>query len=297
LSTKASLIADFLQATLVGADIEISNPTSLTENTPDGAVTYSNGSQPIPELYGISGRCLILIPQNKTGKTPEPYIEVANPRLAFARVLQEFFAVDAVTGIHQTANIEKGAIVGSRLLLGAFSYVGSLVTLGDDVCLGPHSVVVGPTTIGDGTTIRGHTVVGEPGFGFERDENGIPVRIPHIGGVTIGQYCEIGALNTVAAGTLEPTVLRDHVKTDDHVHIAHNCVVGNRVMIAAAAELSGSVKVGDDAWIGPNVSIINGVQIGNEAFIGIGAVVTKDVPPGVTMGGIRARPIPGGKST
>ena len=295
MSIKASQIADFLNAALSGIDIEIASPASLSENVPDGAVTYSNGLRPLPKHYGVTGRCLILIPEDKAGETPAPYIAVSNPRLAFAQVMQKFFSANKPTGIHKTAHIEDGAAIGARARIGAFVYVGPDVILGADVGLEPHAVVVGRTQIGDGTVIRGHSVIGEPGFGFERDTEGVPQRIPHIGGVIIGRNCEIGALNTIVSGTLEATVIGDHVKTDDHVHIAHNCVIGSRVLIAAAAELSGSVRVGDDVWIGPNASLINGVVVGDNAFIGIGSVITKDVAAETTMGAVRARPLPSGR--
>jgi UDP-3-O-[3-hydroxymyristoyl] glucosamine N-acyltransferase len=70
-------------------------------------------------------------------------------------------------------------------------------------------------------------------------------------------------------------LIEDDVKTDDHVHIAHNCIVRCGVQIAAHSELSGSVIVEENAWISPNVSITNGITIGARSQIGIGACITK----------------------
>lgn len=129
-------------------------------------------------------------------------------------------------------------------------------------------------------------MIGAKGFGLERDNNkerqlipfgGRPLKMPHFGGVKIGKECDIGSLNTIAAGAIEPTYLKDNVMTDDHVHIAHNRKVGSGVAIAACAEISGSVTILDECWIGPNVSIMQKVTIGKEATIIIGSVVLKSI--------------------
>ena len=87
-------------------------------------------------------------------------------------------------------------------------------------------------------------MIGQRGFGFEREIDGKPVSFPHFGSVVIGDYVEIGALNTVVAGALSDTIIGDFVKTDDHVHIAHNVSIGDKTFITACSEISGSVSIG-----------------------------------------------------
>jgi UDP-3-O-[3-hydroxymyristoyl] glucosamine N-acyltransferase len=86
-------------------------------------------------------------------------------------------------------------------------------------------------------------------------------------------------------------VIEDFVKTDDHVHIAHNVVVRRSTIITACAELSGGVNVGEEAWIGPNASVIQQRKIGDRALVGIAANVTKDVQDDTTVAGNPARPL------
>jgi UDP-3-O-[3-hydroxymyristoyl] glucosamine N-acyltransferase len=150
-------------------------------------------------------------------------------------------------------------------------------------------VISDGVTIGSDCIIKSNTVIGEAGFGFERDEMGVPIRILHLGTVKIGDRVEIGSLNTICRATLGTTVIEDDVKTDDHVHIAHNCRVRRGAMITACVELSGGVDVGSFAWVGPNSSIIQKLVIGDHAFIGIGSNVTKSVPNGVSVAGNPAR--------
>ena len=103
------------------------------------------------------------------------------------------------------------------------------------------------------------------------------LRFIHLGGVKIGNEVEIGALNSIARGTLNDTIIENGVKTDNLVHIAHNCYIGCNSLITACVELSGGVIVGKNVWIGPNSSVLEKIKIGDNAFIGIGSVVTKDV--------------------
>ncbi|MFH0824396.1 MAG: hypothetical protein V2B18_16710 [Pseudomonadota bacterium] len=143
--------------------------------------------------------------------------------------------------------------------------------------------------IGVGFEVFSGAVIGHTGFGFERDENGIPVEIVHTGGVVIGDYVRIGENSVVARGTLGDTVIEDHVKIDSLCHIAHNVLVGARTMMASTIDITGSVTVGTDVWIGAHTIIKNKVKIGNHALIGVGAVVIHDVPAGAVVAGNPAR--------
>ncbi len=207
----------------------------------------------------------------------------ANPRFDFARAL---YVLERLAGfswsrdeaqVHPTAEIGRNVVLGQGVRIGANSRIHHNVVIGDEVVIGERCV------------IKSCTVIGEPGFGFERSENGPPVRILHLGGVRIEDDVEIGALNTVVRATLGDTIVRAGVKTDDHVHIAHNCVVGENTFLTACAELSGSVEIGRDVWVAPNVSIMNQVKIGDRALVGLGAVVRKNVPDDDVVAGNPAR--------
>ncbi len=143
------------------------------------------------------------------------------------------------------------------------------------------------TTIGKESIVREGAAIGVFGFAYERDECGVPIPIPHLGGgVRIGSNVDIGCYTTVCAGTIDPTVIGNDAKIDSLVHVAHNCVVGDNTMIIACAEVSGSVRIGKGAWIGPNSSVIEGRTIGgDEATVGLGAVVLADVDDRATVAG------------
>ena len=216
------------------------------------------------------------------------YILVENPRLCFAKLLSKYYKPTTKFKIHPTAIIGKNCRIG-KASIGPNVVIGNNVRIGDGSIIFPNVVISDNVTIGKNVIIKSNTTIGERGFGFEFDKNHIPISIPHIGGVVIGDNVEIGANNTVVRGTLKNTIISDYVKTDDHVHIAHNVKIGERTVITACSEISGSAKIGSNCWLGPNCSIMNGITIGNKVLVGLGAVVIKSVPDNVVVAGNPAR--------
>jgi UDP-3-O-[3-hydroxymyristoyl] glucosamine N-acyltransferase len=212
-------------------------------------------------------------------------ILVDNPRLAFANAVRAFLAPPQPGGIAASAHIDSTALIGEQVVIGEGCVIGSGASIGAETRL-LHHVVIGPNVrIGSRCAIGSGTVIGEVGFGLARDEQGHNVRIPHIGGVEIGDEVEIGALSSIAAGTIEPTRIADRAKIDDQVFIAHNCDIGEDVIIIACAEISGSVRIGPRTWVGPNVSIRDRVSVPADSLLGIGATVIKSLEqPGVYIG-------------
>jgi UDP-3-O-[3-hydroxymyristoyl] glucosamine N-acyltransferase LpxD len=203
-------------------------------------------------------------------------------RLDFARALTWLqrtigFSVPELSGIDPTAIIHPTAIIADKVAVGPRTVIGAGAVIHDG------------TIIGADCTIRSSTVIGDSGFGFEPDERGVPIEFPQLSHVHLGDRVVIGTGNTVARGTLSPTIIQDDVKTDNLVHVAHNCNVGPGTIITACAELSGGVVTGQRVWIGPNASIMQKVTIGDGAIIGIGAVVLRDVAGSSTVAGNPAR--------
>lgn len=257
LMVKASHIASFLGVALSGPDIWVTGACSSRSPEPEkiGFCT------PYMVSLGILGRIkefskrnpfLLLAPLGVCLDCCS-VLNVENPRLAFARVIAKFFSTP------------------------------------DDKGIAPTAIIKNCVRVGTGARIKDYAVIGSEGFGFEIDEHGHPVRIPHIGGVQIGDDVEIGACTVIARGTIDDTIIGDHVKIDDRCFVAHNVRIGNDSLVIAGAEISGSVHVGKSCWIGPNACIREGLKIGDRSLVGIGAVVVKDVPENVIVAGNPAR--------
>ncbi len=244
--------------------------------------------------------CLIILLPGETSdaydeiKRENMVIESPKPRLDFARIFQ--FILDNSEKTRGEPFIPKSGfqcgknvIIGYGTIIDENVRIDNNVVIGDNVHIGKNCrimsgvIINDNVVIGERCVIREQSVIGGWGFGFERDDEGIPIRLPHVGGVRIGHDVEIGAFNTIVGGTFKPTTIGDYTKSDDHVHVAHNCRIGSACMLTANVTFSGSTTVGDRCWLGVNASTIQGTVIGNDCFIGMGSVVKKNVPDGVTV--------------
>lgn len=185
-----------------------------------------------------------------------------------------------MTQIHPTAVIEKGAELSGTAIIGPFCYVGPHVKLGEGVELMSHVTVMGHTDIGMGTKVFPQATLGCTPQSVKY--SGEPVRL------NIGQYNIIRENVTIHLGTASgdmETSIGDHCFLMVGVHIAHDCHVGNHVIMANQATLGGHVIIGDYANLGGLVAVHQRVRIGEHAMIGGMSGVEHDVIPyGVVMG-------------
>lgn len=215
---------------------------------------------------------------------------VDDPRVAFMRIMKEWFSSAAPRGVHRTAVIEKSVKLGRRVYIGPFAHVGPGVRIGDDSVIYGGVYIYGPTIIGRRCVIQTGAIIGEDGFGFWRNKRGTLDKFPHRGGVEIGDDVEIGSNTTVDRGALGWTHISRGAKIDNLVHVGHNVQIGEDCAITAQSLIGGSAKIGARCWIAPSACIRNWIEIGEGAMVGLGAVVTKSVAPGETVMGVPARP-------
>jgi UDP-3-O-[3-hydroxymyristoyl] glucosamine N-acyltransferase len=202
--------------------------------------------------------------------------------------VHESAEIGADVTIGAGAVVREGASIGDRCVLHAGAYVGQRTTLGAETVLYPGVVVLEDVSVGERVLIHAGTVVGSDGYGFIRHE-GRHLKIPQVGGVVIGDDVEIGALTTIDRATLDETVIGRGTKIGDLCHIAHNCRIGEDVLVLPTVAISGSVTVGDRVLLAGRSGCADNLTIGEGAVLGGTAVAFKDVPPGATLWGNPAR--------
>jgi UDP-3-O-[3-hydroxymyristoyl] glucosamine N-acyltransferase len=269
-------IAEHLGTQLFGPDILISGVCSLTHPL-DGMVAFvTNLDQASYEVVHKT-ESLFLVKEIPANPGVASYVVVKNPRHAFALATHLFEQTEFGDGVHHLAFVHPAAILRENVSIGPYSVIGPRVILAQGVVVESNTTIMARTQIGSGSRIKSNSVIGTDGFGFEYSDIGVPTRIVHLGGVFIGSNVEIGCNTVIARGTIDDTIIKDDVKIDDHVFIAHNVQIGPRSVIIAGSEISGSVRIGADCWISPQVTILNQVSIGDRALVGIGSVVISDV--------------------
>lgn len=186
--------------------------------------------------------------------------------------------------IHATAIIHKKAELDSSVEVGPYCTIGEHVRIGKNTTLRSHIVIDGWTNIGEDNTIYPFASIGlEPqDLKFKGEETRLVVGdhnmireyvTLHRGTDSGGGVTQIGHNNVLMA----------------YVHVAHDCILGDRVIMSNAATLAGSITVGDDAIIGGLSGVHQFVRIGSYSMVGGCSAVAQDVPPYVRVAGNHAK--------
>lgn len=313
---QLQVIADRLKAELHGdGSTEIKGVSSLSAaGMTDLAFV---GDERYLAAANTSAAAAIIVPSTLAdvrSRLHKPLLLAKNPRLAFALAAEIVrHETQFAAGVHASADLDLTAAIADTAYVGPNCYVGPGVTIGARTRLGPGCVVLGECSIGadcelvarvtvypktkiaDRVTVHAGAVLGSDGFGFVRDpETGRYQKFPQIGRLEIGSDVEIGANVTIDRGALEATVISDGVKLDNMVHVGHNAVLGENVVIAAQTGVSGSSVIERDVLIGGQVGIADHVRIEEGAILGAQCgVPSKKVirGKGVVFWGTPARPI------
>jgi UDP-3-O-[3-hydroxymyristoyl] glucosamine N-acyltransferase len=237
---------------------------------------------------------------NKKIHNKHKIIFAINPRLQFIKILNKFIIEDKKNYKNNLFYKSENSYIHPSVTIEPFVFIDDNVYIERNCLIKSGVKIYSNVSIKSNTVIGSNSVIGHPGFGIDRDNKlkhrripleGNPYKIKHFGGVLIGRNVDIGSLNTIASGVINPTIIEDFVVTDDHVHIGHNCKIRKGVAIAAAAEISGSVDIGRNTWIGPNSSLMQKIKIGKKNIVGINTTVFKDTENNSNYLGVPARKI------
>jgi len=182
--------------------------------------------------------------------------------------------------IHKTCIVEKGAQISKSAEIGPYSVIGSNVNIGENVQINSHVNIVGNTTIGDGTKIFSFASIGtEPqDLKFKGEKNSLIIGKNNI----IREYVTINP-GTEGGGSI--TSIGDNCLFMISSHIAHDCKIGNNVVIANNVPLGGHVIIEDSVTIGGNSAVQQFTRIGRLAMVGGMTGVLKDIIPfGLSFG-------------
>ena len=182
--------------------------------------------------------------------------------------------------IHPTAFISPDATLEEGVEVGPYSIVGPDVHIGKNTVIGPHVVIESHTDIGEGCRISPFASIG--GAPQDLKYRGEETRVVIGSHNTIREYVTI---NRATISDIGVTIIGDHNLLMAYCHVAHNCKLGNHIVMANAANLASHIHVEDFAIIGGLTGVHQFTRIGAHCIIGGASAVTKDIPPFVMASG------------
>lgn len=283
----AKQISEILEGEIVGnPNVEVFRLSKIEEGQ-EGSLTFLSNPKYTPYLYSTNASIAIVnntfIPEKEFTAT---LIKVEDSYKAFSKLLEFYNQVkNNKSGIESPSFVSDSATLGNDIYLGAFSYIGENVVIGNNVKIYPNvyigdNVSIGNNTIvfagakiyseskiGNNCTVHSGVIIGCDGFGFVPNEQGSYDKIPQTGNVIIEDNVDIGSATTIDRATLGSTIIREGVKLDNQIQIAHNVEVGKNTVIAAQTGVAGSTKIGENCMIGGQVGVVGHIVIGNNVKI------------------------------
>ncbi|UCD89046.1 MAG: UDP-3-O-(3-hydroxymyristoyl)glucosamine N-acyltransferase [Desulfobacterales bacterium] len=301
-----SRIAEVTQGEVKGDMDKIIRDVAPFDTASEDDITCASEAKYLKRLEQTNAGAVI-VPKTFEASTKN-IIQVDNPRLAFAKVLELFYpSAKPMSGISSKVSIGQPFSQGQEISIAPYVVIGDNVTLGhrvilypnvvigdnivigDDVKIYPNVTILDRTIIGNRVTIHAGSVIGSDGFGFVPDGEK-HYKIPHTGIVQIDDDVEIGAGNTIDRATFGKTWIKKGVKTDNLVHIGHNVTVGENSILVAQVGISGSVTIGKHAVLAGQAGVGGHLTIGDNVIIGPQAGVAQSVPDGEVLSGTLAMP-------
>lgn len=291
-------IAEILNGRVVGdSNFKISMLSKIEEGS-KGSLSFLANEKYEDFLYTTKASAVIVnsnLDIDKT-KVSTNLIIVEDAYQSFAFMLDEFSkSRNKIEGIHKTASIEESASLGEKCFIGANVHISDNVNIGDNVKIYPNSYIGENTIIGNDTIlysgvkiydhcsigekcfIQSGAIIGGDGFGFAPNADNEYTKVSQIGNVIIENNVEIGANTTIDRATMGSTIIRQGVKLDNLIQIAHNVEIGKNTVIAAQSGVAGSTKIGENCMIGGQVGIVGHLKIGDNVKIAAQSGIQSDI--------------------
>jgi len=274
-----------------------------------GWITFAIDKKILPRINETLADAIICSKQFEgRADIEKALILLDNPYAGFAKAAQLFLPpAPPPMGVHQNAtvgesvslgkniSIHPGVVIGNHISIGdnviirANSVIGDHVTIGNDTLIYPNVTILDHCQVGSRVIIHSGTVIGCDGFGFAPDGD-IYEKVPQSGMVRIDDDVELGANNTIDRATFGQTWIKQGVKTDNQVHIAHNVVVGEHSVLVAQVGIAGSSKLGKHCVVAGQAGLSGHLTIGDHVTIGPKAGIAHSVKDHQVVSGNVAMP-------
>ena len=272
-----------------GKDCEISGIGTLKGALPD-QISFLDNPKYLKDLSQTKAAA-VLVSKKYESAVPkgcialvdeEPYLKLALASKFFAPDIMKKEGKEPTFGkdcnIGSNVSFGKDVVIGNRVAIMPGCYIGDDVEIGDDTTIYPNVTIYHQCKIGSKCIIHSGTVIGSDGYGFAHTKDGKHIKLYQLGNVVIEDDVEIGSNCSIDRGALDSTVIKEGVKIDNLVHIAHNCEIGEYSLIIGQVGISGSTKLGRNVVMGGQSGTAGHLEIGAFATIAARGGVTKSIP-------------------
>ncbi len=194
--------------------------------------------------------------------------------------------LDAPVEIHPTAIVAPGAQLGRGVVIGPYSVIGPKVTLGDNVRIASHVTIENRTTVGARTVVYQFATIGvvPQDLKFHGEDAELIIGEEN----SIRQYSNM-SIGSESGGGVTKIGRRNLFMV--YTHVAHDCQIGDNIVLVNGVSLAGHVRIDDRAFVGGHAAVHQFCRIGTRTMIGGGSIVVQDVPPFCMVQGDRATPV------
>ena len=291
--TSGDLAARFGLELRGAADLRIAGVATLAR-AESGQLAFLANSRYRVQLANSQASLVVLRADDAEAATGAVLI-AKDPYTAFAKVAALFESRPArVPGVHPSAVVDPSARVAPGAHVGPFVSIGAHSVVGEGCVIGPGCVIGDDCAVGDGSELVARVtlvtrvrlgqrvlvhpgaVIGADGFGLAMD-SGHWIKVPQLGGVVIGDDCEIGANTTIDRGALDDTVLEEDVRLDNQIQIGHNVRIGAHTAMAGCSAAAGSARIGRYCLIGGAAGVLGHLEICDRVVVTAMSLVTSSI--------------------
>jgi len=300
MQVTAQDIANILGGEVVGDPTVIITGPGKIDEAVSGNISFLSNPKYTHHIYSTEASA-VLVAKNFVAEedVKATMIKVDDVYTSLGILLQQFGQVDhGFVGVSDQAIVDPSARLGDNVSIAPGAVIAADVILGDNVVIYPQVYIgkgcsLGANTIlhagvkvmhgcilGSNCEIWCNTVIGSDGFGYSPDADRKYSKIPQIGNVIIEDNVDIGANCAVDRATMGSTIIREGVKLDNLVQVAHNVEIGAHTVMAGQAGIAGSTKIGKHAAIGGQSAIAGHLTIADGAMLqgasAIGGNITEE---------------------
>jgi len=292
--TAAQLAQRFGLGLQGDGDVRVTGVSTLAGARP-GELTFLANPRYRAQLSGTRASVLVLRADETDGSFPGTLLLASDPYVAFAKIGALFDVRPApAPGVHASAAIDDDATVDATAHVGPFVSIGPRSVVHAGAVVGPGCVIGEDCIVGEGcelganvtlvrrvrlgrrVLIHSGAVLGADGFGLAMD-GGRWIKVPQMGGVVIGDDCEIGANTTIDRGALEDTVLEEDVRLDNQIQIGHNVHIGAHTAMAGCSAVAGSARIGRNCLIGGGAGVLGHLELCDRVVVTAMTLVTHSI--------------------